>query len=247
MEPVVLFALIGVLGIGAQWLAWRLQMPAIVLILGAGLLAGPVTGLLDPAEGFGDLLRPIVAVAVAVILFEGGLTLNFAELRETRPAIRRLVFVGAPLGWLLAALAIHYGAGLSWQSSAVFGGILVVTGPTVITPLLRQARLKSRPASILRWEAIVNDPVGALCAVLAFEVVAALAGASTLLKAAEHFVLGLTVAAIAGYAAGRGIAFAFRRGQVPEYMKVPVLFGAVLAIYASTDALLHESGLLAVT
>lgn len=247
MEPVVLFALIGVLGIGAQWLAWRLQMPAIVLMLGAGLLAGPVTGLLDPAEGFGDLLRPIVAVAVAVILFEGGLTLNFAELRETRPAIRRLVFVGAPLGWLLAALAIHYGAGLSWQSSAVFGGILVVTGPTVITPLLRQARLKSRPASILRWEAIVNDPVGALCAVLAFEVVAALAGASTLLKAAEHFVLGLTVAAIAGYAAGRGIAFAFRRGQVPEYMKVPVLFGAVLAIYASTDALLHESGLLAVT
>ncbi|MEO1313531.1 MAG: cation:proton antiporter, partial [Pseudomonadota bacterium] len=146
MEPVVLFALIGVLGIGAQWLAWRLQMPAIVLMLGAGLLAGPVTGLLDPATGFGDLLRPIVAVAVAVILFEGGLTLNVAELREARPAVRRLVFFGAPLGWLFSTLAIHYGAGLSWQSSAVFGGILVVTGPTVITPLLRQARLKGRPA-----------------------------------------------------------------------------------------------------
>ncbi|MEM9779521.1 MAG: sodium:proton antiporter, partial [Pseudomonadota bacterium] len=212
-----------------------------------GLLAGPVTGLLDPATGFGDLLRPIVAVAVAVILFEGGLTLNVAELREARPAVRRLVFFGAPLGWLFSTLAIHYGAGLSWQSSAVFGGILVVTGPTVITPLLRQARLKGRPASILRWEAIVNDPVGALCAVLAFEVVAAVAGASTLLKAAEHFALGITVAAFAGYAAGRGIAIAFRRGQVPEYMKVPVLFGAVLAVYASTDALLHESGLLAVT
>lgn len=247
MEPVVLFALIGVLGIGAQWLAWRLQMPAIVLMLGAGLLAGPVTGLLDPAAGFGELLRPIVAVAVAVILFEGGLTLNLAELREARPAVRRLVFVGAPLGWLLSALAIHYGAGLSWQSSAVFGGILVVTGPTVITPLLRQARLKSRPASVLRWEAIVNDPVGALCAVLAFEVIAALSGASTLAKAAEHFALGLAVAGIAGYAAGRGIAWAFRRGEVPEYMKVPVLFGVVLVVYASTDSLLHESGLLAVT
>ena len=247
MEPVVLFAVIGALGIGAQWLAWRLQLPGIVLMLVAGLLAGPVFGVLDPSAAFGDLLRPIVAVAVAVILFEGGLTLNVAELREVRPAVRRLVFVGAPLGWLMSALAIHYGAGLSWQSSAVFGGILVVTGPTVVTPLLRQARLKSRPASVLRWEAIVNDPVGALCAVLAFEVVVAMTGASTFAKAAEHFVIGLGVAAIAGFAAGRGIAWAFRRGHVPEYMKVPVLFGTLLAVYACTDSLLHESGLLAVT
>jgi len=247
MDPVVLFALIGLLGIGAQWLAWRLQMPAIVLMLAAGLIAGPGLGLVQPGVAFGELLRPIVAVAVAVILFEGGLTLNFRELRETGLAVRRLVFVGAPLGWLFSTLAVRYGAGLSWEASTVFGGILVVTGPTVVIPLLRQARLKSRPASVLRWEAIVNDPVGALCAVLAFEVIVALSGATTLLKAAEHFALGLTVAAIAGYAAGRGIAWAFRRGEVPEYMKVPVLFGAVLLVYAATDHLLHESGLLAVT
>ncbi|MEM8787130.1 MAG: sodium:proton antiporter [Pseudomonadota bacterium] len=247
MDPIVFFALVGAFGIGAQWLAWRLQMPGIVLMLAAGLIVGPGLGLLDPDATLGELLRPIVAIAVAVILFEGGLTLNFSELRETAPAVRRLVLVGAPLGWLFSTLALHFGAGLAWESSAVFGGILVVTGPTVIIPLLRQAKLKSRPASVLRWEAIVNDPVGALCAVLAFEVVAAIAGASTLLKAAEHFALGLTVAAIVGYAAGRAVAWAFRRGHVPEYMKVPVLFGAVLAVYASTDSLLHESGLLAVT
>ncbi|MEO0913115.1 MAG: sodium:proton antiporter, partial [Pseudomonadota bacterium] len=247
MDTVPLLALIGVLGIGSQWLAWRLQMPAIVLMLAAGLIAGPATGLVNPEAAFGDIFRPLVSIAVAVILFEGGLTLNFAELRSTGTAVRRLVFLGAPLAWIFSTLAARYGAGLSWESATVLGGILIVTGPTVIIPLLRQARLARRPASILRWEAIVNDPVGALCAVLAFEVITAVYGAGTLLKAAEHLALGITVAAIAGYAGGWLLAAAFKRGMVPEYMKVPVLFGAVLAVYASTDSLLHESGLLAVT
>ena len=247
METAPLIALIGALGIGSQWLAWRLQMPAIVLMLAAGLIAGPVTGLVDPEAAFGEIFRPLVSIAVAIILFEGGLTLNFAELRNTRPAVRRLVILGAPLAWLLSTLMARYGAGLSWESATVLGGILIVTGPTVIIPLLRQARLSPKPASILRWEAIVNDPVGALGAVLAFEVITAFYGASTLIKAAEHLAIGITVAAFAGYAGGWALANAFRRGMVPEYMKVPVLFGAVLVIYASTDSLLHESGLLAVT
>ncbi len=247
MEPAVLFALIGVLGIGSQWLAWRLQMPAIVLMLAAGILAGPVTGLISPEQDLGELFRPIISIAVAVILFEGGLTLNFKELRDAGKAVRRLVYVGAPIGWLLSTLAIRYGAGLSWESAAVFGGILVVTGPTVVTPLLRQARMASRPASILRWEAIVNDPVGALAAVLAFEVITALYGSTTLIEAAEHLAIGIVVASLVGYAGGRFLVMAFKRAWVPEYMKVPVLFGAVLAVYASTDSVLHESGLLAVT
>ncbi len=247
MEPALIFAVIGILGIGSQWLAWRLQMPAIVLMLAAGLIAGPGTGLIDPAADFGDLFRPIVSVAVAVILFEGGITLNLKELRHAGKAVRRLVLVGAPLGWLMSALAIRYGAGLSWEAAAVFGGILVVTGPTVITPLLRQARLSPRPASILKWEAIVNDPVGALAAVLAFEVILVMRGAGSLAEAAGHLILGIALAAAVGLAAGWLVATAFRRGMVPEYMKVPVLFGLVLAVYASTDHVLHESGLLAVT
>lgn len=247
-DPIHVFALVGALGVGSQWLAVRLHMPAIVFMLVAGLLAGPVFGLLDPEASFGSLFGPIVAVAVALILFEGGMTLNFHELRDSVPAIKRLCTIGALLSWALFAAAAHFVAGLSWETSSVFGGILVITGPTVVIPLLRQARLAQRPGSILRWEAIVNDPVGALLAVLAFEVVTALAGAEGgLWGAVSHLALGIVVASAVGLAAGRLLISAFRRGYVPEYMKAPVLVAMVLSVYASTDTVLHESGLLAVT
>ena len=149
-----------------MWDAWRLRVPAIVLMLGIGLLAGPLLGVLDPKAALGDLMTPIISIAVAVILFEGGLTLNFHQLRDASQGITRLVLVGAPLG----CLALHYVAGVSWAVAAVFGGIMIDTGPTVIAPLLRQAKLSHRPATLLQWEAIVNDPIGALAAVLAYEV-----------------------------------------------------------------------------
>jgi len=247
MDTTVLIALIGVLGIGSQWLAWRLQLPAIVLMLAAGLLAGPVTGVIDPEANFGELFRPIVAVAVALILFEGGITLKFKALRGARPAVRRLVLLGAPLGWIFSTLAAKYGAGLGWEASVIFGGILIVTGPTVVTPLLRQARLAKRPSEILRWEAIVNDPVGALAAVLAFEGVMALHGEGTIGTIGGHLTFGILLAGVVGYIAGRALVESFCRGWVPEYMKVPTLFALVLAVYAGTDHVLHESGLLAVT
>ena len=240
------FALIGALGVGSQWLAIRLHMPAIVFMLAAGILAGPVFGLIDPKADFGELFKPIVAVAVALILFEGGLTLNFRELRDAAPAVRRLCTIGALLGWVANTAAAHWIAGLSLPVAAVFGGILVVTGPTVIIPLLRQARLSSRTASTLRWEAIVNDPAGALLAVLAFEAVVASQG-DHLAQAAGHFTIGLVAATATGWAAGRVLTLGFRRGLVPEYMKAPILFTSVLAVYACTDWILHESGLLAVT
>jgi len=235
-----------VLGVGSQWLAVRLHMPAIVFMLAAGILAGPVTGLLDPVHDFGALFGPIVAIAVALILFEGGLTLNFRALRDAAPAVRRLCTWGAVLGWGANTAAAHWIAGLSLPTAAIFGGILVVTGPTVIMPLLRQARLDARTASTLRWEAIVNDPVGALLAVLAFEAVVALRG-DHLVEAAGHLGLGILAATAAGWAAGRILTIGFRRGLVPEYMKAPILFASVLGVYAATDRVLHESGLLAVT
>ena len=138
-------ALIGTLGLGAQWVAWRLQAPAIVLMALAGLAVGPLwaatlgnpesfvyTGrpgaLLNPTREFGDLLRPIVSLAVAVILFEGGLVLKFQNLRDAGAAVRRMVFVGGPLAWVLGSLAAHYAGGLDWASSIVFAGVMVVTG-----------------------------------------------------------------------------------------------------------------------
>ncbi|MDK3016340.1 cation:proton antiporter [Pseudodonghicola flavimaris] len=247
LTPVTAFALVGALGVGSQWLAWKLRLPAIVLMLLAGIVIGPVLGVFDPARDIGDLMGPMISIAVAIILFEGGLTLNFHSLAGAAEGVRRLVVLGAPLGWLSATLALHFVAGLGWESAAVFGGILIVTGPTVIAPLLRTARLQKRPSALLQWEAIVNDPVGALAAVLAFEVVVVVHADTSAAHAVWELLRGIGFAALVGVFGGWGISRAFDRGQVAEYMKVPVLFAALLAGFALADALLHESGLLTVT
>lgn len=247
LPTVMAFAVVGALGVGSQWLAWRLRMPAIVLMLVAGVLIGPVTGVLDPARDIGPLLSPMISVAVAIILFEGGLTLNFHTLKDRAKGVRRLVFVGAPLGWLFSTLALHYGAGLGWEPAAVFGGIMIVTGPTVIAPLLRQARLSKRPAALLQWEAIINDPIGALAAVFAFEYVVVRHTAISPTSAVFELGLGIAVATLLGLAGGFGLVRAFKAGRVPEYMKVPVLFAILLLTFGVSDLMLHESGLLAVT
>ena len=247
LTPVMAFALVGVLGVGSQWVAWKLRMPAIVLMLLAGLVVGPGLGLFDPMRDIGALIEPMIAIAVAIILFEGGMTLNLQSLREAAVGVRRLVLVGAPVGWLGSALALHYVAGLGWASATVFGGIMIVTGPTVIAPLLRQARLARRPAQLLQWEAIVNDPIGAMAAVMAFETVSILNTAETWSEALWDMTRGLTIATALGFAAGWALAESFRRAQVPEYMKVSVLVSVLLAVFAIADYVLHESGLLTVT
>ena len=247
MALVMAFALVGALGVGSQWLAWRLRMPAIVLMLLAGILIGPVLGVFDPVRDIGPLMGPIISIAVAIILFEGGLTLNFHSLQDAVKGVKRLVFVGAPLGWFMSTMALRYGAGLSWESATVFGGIMIVTGPTVIAPLLRTARLSRRPAALLQWEAIVNDPIGALAAVFAFEVVLVLNTATTTGEAVWDLVVGIGFTTALGLAAGYGLAKSFKRGWVPEFMKVPVLFSLLLFIFGVSDHVLHESGLLAVT
>ena len=119
----VKLALIGIIGIGAQWVAWRTGRPAIALMLLAGVIAGPVLGIIVPERDLGPLQEPIIKLAVAVILFEGGLSLNFRDLRHAGNPVLRLVLIGVPLGWMLGAWAAHWAAGLSWEVSAVFGGI----------------------------------------------------------------------------------------------------------------------------
>lgn len=244
-------AAVGVAGVAAQWMAWRTRAPAIVLLLSAGLLLGPVSGLIDPQRDFGELFKPMVAIAVAIILFEGGITLKFEEIRHTSLAVRRLVFIGAPLGAVLGALAARYGAGLDWGAAAILGGLFVVTGPTVIMPLLRQAKLGPRPSALLRWEAIVNDPIGALFAVLAFEVVMLSHGAAlddlSPGGLAFRVVFALALALVGGYALARFVVWLFNAGLAPEYLKVPILLAAVLAGYEVSQLALEESGLLTVT
>ncbi|MEL6324218.1 MAG: sodium:proton antiporter [Pseudomonadota bacterium] len=246
-------ALIGALGLGAQWLAWRIQAPAIVLMALAGLAVGPLwaalTGepLLDPDAEFGDLLRPIISLAVAVILFEGGLVLKFDNLRDAGRAVRRMVFLGGPLAWVFGSLAAHYAAGLDWASSIVFAGVMVVTGPTVIMPLLRQSKLSGRSGAALKWEGIVNDPVGALFAVAAFEIVRVAAGGGSPLAATMWILFAAAFGAAIGMIFGYGIVRAFRAGWTPEYLKAPIIFASVILCYALAEQIEGEIGLVAVT
>ena len=213
----------------------------------AGFLLGPVFGVLNPAESFGEVYKPAIALAVAIILFEGGLTLNFSEIRETGKAVQRIVLIGGPLVWLFSSLAAHFAAGLSWPTSIVIGAVLVVTGPTVIMPLLRQAQLRRRPASLLRWEAIVNDPIGALFAVFAFEVYLVMHGTHDGWTLVGLAALAFAIGTVGAYLVARGLAYVFLRGWIAEYLKAPVLFATVLIAYAISDAVLEESGLLTVT
>jgi NhaP-type Na+/H+ or K+/H+ antiporter len=240
-------ALVGVLGIGAQWVAWRTSTPAIALMLLAGLIAGPVLGLINPEENLGHLLEPLVAVAVAIILFEGGLNLKFNELHRSDGAVERLVVLGVPIGWALGAAAGYYVAGLVWPVAILFAGILVVTGPTVVLPLLRQTSVDQRPRAILKWEAIVNDPIGALCAVIAYEWLRQSQTGGTVVDNLLVLATAAAVAGLLGYAAARAIAWAFPRGMVPEYLKAPVLLVAVIATFVLAEAVYHETGLLTVT
>ncbi|MFC7292441.1 cation:proton antiporter [Hirschia litorea] len=258
-------AIIGVLGIGAQWLAWRFQAPAIVLMSVAGLFVGPFWAwmfghpLLNPSEVFAtggvdahgkaisSLLGPIISLAVAVILFEGGLNLRFHELRESGKAVMRLIFIGTPIAWGLGTLAAHYAAGLSWPVAILFAGILVVTGPTVIMPLLRQSKLGGKVGSTLKWEGIVNDPVGALLAVVVYEALRVLNAGENPLYAAGWIFVAAVMAGCLGVAFGYGLVHMFRRGWAPEYLKAPILLSGVIACYSLAEMIEHETGLVAVT
>ena len=246
-DPVLAIALIALLGIAAQWSAWRTQIPAIVFLLLAGFLVGPATGLVTPDETFGSFLRPMISIAVAVILFEGGMTLNFAEIRETSPAVRRLVIIGAPVTWALGFFAAHHLGGLSMETAAVISGIMVVTGPTVIMPLLRTARLPRRTASLLRWEAIVVDPIGALFAVIAYEGVVSLAEGHGLMEIGLRLGGAILIGTVIALAASRLISLAFVRGLVPEFLKAPLILAAVIIAFGATNIVLEEAGLLTVT
>jgi NhaP-type Na+/H+ or K+/H+ antiporter len=243
----LVIALIGVLGIGAQWIAWRTGWPAIALMLLAGILAGPVTGLIHPEQDFGKMLDPAISIAVAIILFVGGLNLNFRELRHAEGAVARLVLIGVPISWVLGALACYYVAGLVWPVAILFSGILVVTGPTVVLPLLRQLNIGPRPRAILKWEAIVNDPIGALFAVMTYEYLLNVENGATLASVAISLGAAALVAGLIGFSAAAVIAWLFPRGYVPEFLKAPVLLVAVISTFMLANFLKQETGLLAVT
>ncbi|MBY6063549.1 cation:proton antiporter [Pseudidiomarina sediminum] len=246
MSNMSALALIGVLSILCQWSAWRLKIPAILPLLLVGMAVGPGFGWLQPDAVFGDVLFPLVSLSVAIILFEGSLTLKIEEIRGHGRMVTHLVSIGMLVTWLAIALAAFLLMDFGWEMAALFGALVVVTGPTVIMPMLRSVRPKSTIANILRWEGIIIDPIGALLAVLVYEFIVASQGAG-FLHAMQAFAITIGVGFALGYAAGKVLGMALNKGWLPHYLKNVATLAAVLGVFALSNALQHESGLLTVT
>lgn len=254
-EPLIAIAVVLALGAAAQWVASRLRIPAILLLLAAGLFAGPGLKVLFPESGFtlepdallGDLLGPLAALAVGLILYEGGLTLRFRELRIGTAVIRNLVTIGALVTWGLAALAAHFVLGLPWGLAFVFGAILTVSGPTVVLPLVRHVRPKGATGAILRWEGIVIDPIGALLAVLVFEVVKMGVGGAAVVEVGYGLLYTIVVGGGLGLVAGWLMAFGIRSYLIPDSLQNQISLAVAVVAFTVSDVVQKESGLLATT
>jgi NhaP-type Na+/H+ or K+/H+ antiporter len=236
-----------ILGMTAQWVGWRLGIPSILLLLIVGFIAGPITGFLDPDQLLGDLLIPIVSISVGIILFEGGLSLEVIELRQIGRVVRNLNSISVLVTWLLSAIAAHYILSLSWPLAILFGSILVVTGPTVIGPLLRHVGNIGVAGSILKWEGILIDPVGATLAVLVFEVILAGNLSGLPLESMGGFVKTLFIGLGIGLSGAWIIVEALKRDLIPDFLQNPMVLMFVVAAFALSNELQAESGLLATT
>ncbi|WP_164104102.1 cation:proton antiporter [Candidatus Laterigemmans baculatus] len=247
-------ALVPALGVAAQWIAWRLHLPGILMLLIFGIILGQflspdeviagVTG--GDASSGTRVLFPLVSLSVAVILFEGSLTLRLGELREAGSAVLRLVTIGAVVTCLMTTLAAHWFLDFSWRVSLLIGSILTVTGPTVITPLLHHIRPTRRISSTLKWEGIVIDPIGAVLAVLVFEELLLPPSVnpwSAALSLGKTVLVGLVLGA-----AGAGfLVQCIRRFWVPDYLQGILALAVALVSFCISNYLAEESGLITVT
>jgi NhaP-type Na+/H+ or K+/H+ antiporter len=244
-----LIILSGVLvaGFACQWLAWRIKLPSILFLLVTGILLGPALGWLRPDELFGDLLTPLVSLAVAVILYEGSLTLKLSEIREHGAVVRNLVSVGVAITGLVATFSAWQFLGWDFLLAALFGAVVTVSGPTVILPLIRSIRPTIALSNVLRWEGILVDPLGAILAVLVFDVIIVMETAATtgqlLAQIGLIVVGGISLGAIAGHAFG----LVLRNHWLPDYLRDYAALAMVILVFAIAETIATESGLLAVT
>jgi NhaP-type Na+/H+ or K+/H+ antiporter len=234
-----------ILGIVAQWVAWRLKLPAILPLILIGLIVGPIATLYT--EDGGKLIEPIwngekglfpgdglyyfVSLAISVILFEGGLTLKRSEIKNVGPVITKLITLGSLVTFLAAGLAAHFIFGLSCQISFLFSALIIVTGPTVITPILRNIPLKKDVSTILKWEGILIDPIGALAAVLVFEFISVGGGEGYTMTALMEFGKILLFGFTFGFTFAHGLAFAIKKNFIPHYLLNVVSLSVVLLVF----------------
>lgn len=250
-ESVILFVFL-VLGGGmlAQWVAWRFRLPAIVLLFSLGLLFGPGLQIMHPSEVAGSAFHQMVSLAVALIVFEGGLALDFRQLKEAGEGVLRLTLVALPINLILGSIAAHYVGRMGWGPAFLFGAIIVVTGPTVVLPLLRHAKLKPRISAFLRWEAILNDPVGAILATLVLEVLLMQPGEGSgtfFVSIIPHMLMSATLMIALGIGTAWGVRWLCIRDLMPEILKMPILLSLALILYVIGTLTMDGAGLIAST
>ena len=265
-------AAIIVLGIAAQWIAWRLKVPAILPLILIGLIVGPLSEFWYPGGGHGAhghedhirklFLQPIykdgvglfpgkslfyfVSLSIGIILFEGGLTLKREEIQETSGAIGRLISLGSLVTFIGAALAAHYIMDLDWSISFLFSSLIIVTGPTVIAPILQNVPLTRNVATVLKWEGILIDPIGALTAVLVFGFISSGEGIGFTTHAVQEFLLILFVGIGVGVTMAYGLYYMLKYELIPHFLLNVFTLAWVIMAFALSDILAHESGLLTV-
>jgi len=246
-NPALIIALALIAGLVAQTIARHLRIPGIIALLVAGALLGPDGLNIIRPEVLGPALSALVGYAVAVILFEGGMNLNIKRLRRESGTIQRLVTLGALITMLGGTLSARYILGWPWKLSVLFGALVIVTGPTVISPIVRRIKLNRNLHTILEGEGVLIDPIGAIVAVVALEIV--------LYPSASHFIAGLagillklTLGAVLGVIGGYLMALLLRRHSlIPEGLENVFTLAFVLALFHISNALEAESGIASVT
>lgn len=243
-NPALTFALALSAGMIAQVLAIHLRVPGIVLLLFAGVLLGPDALDVIRPETLGHALEILVGLSVAVILFDGGLNLNISRIRKEAATIRLLITVGAVVTAIGGTLAARLFMGWSWTLAILFGTLVIVTGPTVITPLLRRIRVSRNVGTILEAEGVLIDPIGAIVAVVTLELVLVTGPGTTveLLGLPARLLVGAAVGAVGGFLIG----YLIRAEKlISEGLENVFTLSLVFSLYAASNAILHESGIMA--
>lgn len=235
------------IGITSHWLAWWIRIPSIIVLLVLGFIAGPLTGFLNPDALMGDLLQPFVSLSVALILFEGGLSLKYSDIRSERPVLIRLLTAGVFFTWISIALFAGFFTRMDWQIALLVGAILTVTGPTVITPLLRHIRLSGKTSALLKWEGITIDPIGATLAVLVFEAIRAGGAGFSYSGIAIDLVITIVAGGVLGTSAALLIVFLMKRYWIPDSLQGVFALMCGLGVFVISNQFEAEAGLIGVT
>ncbi|MDA1353808.1 MAG: sodium:proton antiporter [bacterium] len=235
-----------VLGTSAQWLAWRIKAPSILILLLFGIVAGPVTKLINPNLLLGDMLYPIVSILVSIVIFEGGLSLRIADLKNIGKEVRNLIGIGTPITYFLIILGSYFILGFSKNLAIIFGAMMVMTGPTVILPLLRQVKLGRHLSSLIRWEGILIEPVGVLLIVFSHQFVLITIADSSLISVAINVATVILVGGIFGAIGAGATLTIIKRKWAPDDLQEVLSFMLVILVFVASNVLIHDSGIIAV-